>query len=163
MGGRLPEPPPTFAEALDLTRGGALLVPEIKRPGCEDALAGVVRDAGALDEVMVWSFLPPALEAMRLAEPRLPAALLIAPQSIPNWPSMRRLAVRLGLQGVSVFHRALDERIVAQARRAGLSVYAYTADSEDDLRRLIDLGVDGIVTDFPDRALKLLKRGRTVD
>ena len=35
------EPVPTFAQALELTRGRALLVAEIKRPGCEEALADV--------------------------------------------------------------------------------------------------------------------------
>lgn len=76
------EPVPTFAQALELTRGRALLVAEIKRPGCEEALADVVRSGGALADVMVWSFLPPALEAMRRAEPRLPGGLLLAPQSM---------------------------------------------------------------------------------
>ncbi|MCH7522869.1 MAG: glycerophosphodiester phosphodiesterase family protein, partial [Chloroflexi bacterium] len=65
------EPVPTFAQALDLTRGRALLVAEIKRPGCEEALADVVRNAGALDEVMVWSFRAPVLEAMRRAGPKV--------------------------------------------------------------------------------------------
>ena len=57
-----------------------------------------------------------------------------------------------------MFHLSLGEAIFAQARRSGLSVYAWTADSEEHVRRLIDLDVDGIVTNFPDRALALLGR-----
>ena len=152
------EPVPTFAQTLELTRGRALLVAEIKRPGCEEALADVVRSAGALADVMVWSFLPPALEAMRRAEPRLPGGLLVAPQSMGNWPAMRELALRLGLQAVSVFHLSLDAEVVSQARRSGLTVYAWTADAEAHIQRLIELDVDGIVTNFPDRALALLGR-----
>jgi glycerophosphoryl diester phosphodiesterase len=157
-GGRLPEPVPTFAQALELTRGRALLVAEIKRPGCEEALADVVRSGGTLADVMVWSFLPPALEAMRRAEPRLPGGLLVAPQSMGNWRAMRELALRLGLQAVSVFHLSLDAGVVSQARLSGLTVYAWTADAEADIQRLIELDVDGIVTNFPDRALALLGR-----
>ena len=152
------EPVPTFARALEMTRGRALLVAEIKRPGCERALADVIRAAEALADVMVWSFLPPALEAMRQAEPMVPGALLIAPQSMGNWPSMQDLALRLDLQAVSVFHLNLDAGIIAQARRRGLAVYAWTADTERDIQRLLDLGVDGIVTNYPERALAL--RGR---
>ena len=152
------EPVPTFAQALDLTRGRALLVAEIKRPGCEEALAEVVRSGGALADVMAWSFLPPALEAMRRAEPRLPGGLLLAPQVMGNWPGMRELALRLGLQAVSVFHLSLEAEVVAQAKRSGLTVYAWTADAEADIQRLIELDVDGIVTNFPDRALGLLGR-----
>ena len=154
------EPVPTFAQALELTRGRALLVAEIKRPGCEEALANAVRSAGPPlgGDVMVWSFLPPALEAMRQAEPRLPGGLLLAPQSMASWPAMRELALRLGLQAVSVFHLSLEREVVAEARRSGLMVYAWTADAEADIQRLIGLDVDGIVTNFPDRALALLGR-----
>jgi len=152
------EPVPAFAQVLELTRGRALLVAEIKRPGCEEALADAVRSADALTDVMVWSFLPPALEAMRRAEPRLPGGLLVAPQSMGNWPAMRELALRLGLQAVSVFHLSLDAEVVSQARRSGLSVYAWTADAEEHIQRLIELDVDGIVSNFPDRALALLGR-----
>jgi glycerophosphoryl diester phosphodiesterase len=152
------EPIPTFAETLDTTGGRALLVTEIKRPGCEEALANLIRDASALQDVMVWSFLPPALEAMRQAEPRIPGGLLIPPQAIDNWPSMRELALRLGLQAVSVFHLSLNPEILDQARRSGLSVYAWTADSEEEIQRIIDLDTDGIVSNFPDRALALLGR-----
>jgi glycerophosphoryl diester phosphodiesterase len=155
---RRAQPVPTFAQALDLTRGRALLVAEIKRPGCEQALADAARSADALTDVMVWSFLPPALEAMRRAEPRLPGGLLIAPQSMGNWPSMRELALRLGLQSVSVFHLSLEPGVIDEARRSGLSVYAWTADSQEHIRRLIELDVDGIVSNFPDRALALLGR-----
>jgi len=152
------EPVPTFAQALEMTRGRALLVAEIKRPGCERALADVIRAAEALADVMVWSFLPPALEAMRQAEPRVPGALLIAPQSMGNWPSMQDRALRLDLQAVSVFHLNLDAGIIAQSRRRGLAVFAWTADTERDIQRLLDLGVDGIVTNYPERALALLGR-----
>jgi glycerophosphoryl diester phosphodiesterase len=148
-------------QALELARGRALLVAEIKRPGCEAALANVVRQAGALEDVMVWSFLPPVLAAMREAEPRLPGGLLIAPGSMGEWPSLRELALRLGLQAVSVFHLNLNAEVVGRAKRSGLTVYAWTADAESDIQRLTDLGVDGIVSNYPERALALL--GRTAD
>ncbi|MEX0801358.1 MAG: glycerophosphodiester phosphodiesterase [Dehalococcoidia bacterium] len=152
------EPVPTFAQALELTRGRALLVAEIKRPGCEAALAAAVRDADALTGVMVWSFLPPVLTAMRQAEPRLPGALLVSAQSAGNWPAMRQLAIKTGLQGVSVFHSSLDEAILSDCRRSGLAAYAWTADEPRDIQRLLDLGVDGIVSNYPERVLAALGR-----
>lgn len=155
------EPVPTFAQALELARGRGLLVAEIKRPGCEAALADVIRRADALEDVMVWSFMPPALAAMRHAEPRLPGGLLIAPRSISEWPMLRELALRLGLQAVSVFHLDVSADVVARARRSGLTVYAWTADADSDIQRLLDLGVDGIVSNYPERALALL--GRSAD
>ncbi|MEE8384753.1 MAG: glycerophosphodiester phosphodiesterase [Dehalococcoidia bacterium] len=152
------EPVPTFAQALELTRGRALLVAEIKRPGCEAALANVIRQADAIEDVMVWSFMPPALTAMRQAESRLPGALLIAPGSMSQWPMLRELSLRLGLQAVSMFHLDVSAEVVSRAWRSGLTVYAWTADAESDIQRLLVLGVDGIVTNHPERALALLGR-----
>jgi len=150
---------PTLAEALALTAGNALLIAEIKQPGIEEQVAAVVREARALNDVMAWSFFPQALEAMRRAEPRLPAALL-APGETPKWPHFRELALRLGLQGLGLFHQGITGETVRQARRSALALYAWTVDDESDMRRLIELGVDGIVTNYPDRALALLSTHR---
>ncbi len=103
-----------------------------------------------------WSFFPQALSGMRQVEPLLPSGLLIAPQAPPSWPQVREAALRLGLQAVSIFHQRVTEEIVRQAQRSALTVYAWTADTEPDIQRLMELGVDGIVTNYPDRALALL-------
>lgn len=152
------EPVPTLAEALELARSGALLIAEIKAPGIEGAVAEAVRRAGALAEVMVWSFFPHVLTAMREAEPRLPCALLLTGEALARWSEMRELAVRLGAQGVSVFHQGLEAPIVRGARRSALAVYAWTADSGPEIERLLALGVDGIVSNYPERVLAALSR-----
>jgi glycerophosphoryl diester phosphodiesterase len=151
------EPVPTLAEALELTRGKAVLVIEIKQPGIEEAVAAVVREAKALSHVMTWSFLPPALEGMRRVEPRIPAGLLISGESMAKWPVMKELAVTLGLQAVSVFCESIDEATLRDCQRSGLALYSWTADSEREIARLIELGVDGVCTNFPDRAISLLR------
>lgn len=151
------EPPPTLAEVLALTKGNALLVCEIKQPGIEGRLRDVVLEADALGDVMVWSFFAQALESMRRVEPRIPCALLVAPQALPEWPAMRETALRLGLQGVSVFFAGVDEKLARDCQRSGLALYTWTSDPTDAIQRLIDLGVDGICTNFPDRAVAALR------
>ncbi len=153
------EPVPTLAEALEITRESVLLVAEIKQLGIEERVAQVVRSGRALDGVMVWSFFPQALEEMRRAEPVLPGALLVAPQSMPEWPRMRRLALRLGLQGVSLFFAGVDDRVVQDCRQSGLSPYTWTPDSKSEIARLAELGVDGICTNYPERAIEALSGG----
>ena len=150
------EPPPTLAEVLTLTKDRVLLVCEIKQPGIEERLRDVVLAADALGDVMAWSFFPQALEGMRRVEPRIPCALLVAPQALPEWPKIRETALRLGLQGVSVFFAGVDETLARDCQRSGLALYTWTSDQTDAIRRLIDLGVDGICTNFPDRAVAAL-------
>jgi glycerophosphoryl diester phosphodiesterase len=152
------EPPPTLAEVLAVTKGRVLLVCEIKQAGIEELLRHVVLEADALDDVMVWSFFPQALEAMRRVEPRIPCALLVAPQAMPEWPAMRETAVRLGLQGVSVFFAGVNEALARECQRSGLALYTWTSDPTEAIQRLIDIGVDGICTNYPDRAVAALAR-----
>ena len=152
------EPPPTLAEVLAITKGKVLLVCEIKQPGIERLLADTVLESGALGDVMVWSFFPQALEAMRRADPRIPCALLVAPQSMPEWPAMRETAVRLGLQGVSVFFAGVNENLARECQRSGLALYTWTSDPTEAIQRLIELGVDGICSNFPDRVVAALGR-----
>jgi glycerophosphoryl diester phosphodiesterase len=150
------EPVPTLSEVLDLSVGKVLLVMEIKQAGIEAALAGAVHQKDALGAVMAWSFLPLALEGMRQAEPRVPCGLLVSPQSIPRWPEARDRALELGVQAVSVFFSGITGALAGDCRLSGLSLYAWTADAEAEIARLIGLGIDGVCTNYPDRAVKLL-------
>jgi glycerophosphoryl diester phosphodiesterase len=52
----------------------------------------------------------------------------------------------------------LTRRFVDAAHNRNLQVHAWTINEQDDMRRLIGLGVDGIITDYPDRLLQLLGR-----
>jgi glycerophosphoryl diester phosphodiesterase len=113
-------------------------------------VAEVIAHANAQDAVMVWSFLPQALANMRKAAPHLPHVLL-SEETASDWPRIRQSALDLGLQGVSLHHRHLSPDTVRDARQADLSVYAWTLDSEQDIRGAIALGVDGIVSNYPER------------
>ena len=52
----------------------------------------------------------------------------------------------------------VDERFITVARQRNLPVQVWTVNEEEDMERLIDLGVDGIVTDHPVRLLNILRR-----
>ena len=52
----------------------------------------------------------------------------------------------------------VDRRLVAAAHRVGLQVHVWTIDDETTMARLLDLGVDGIMTDRPRVLKELLER-----
>lgn len=56
--------------------------------------------------------------------------------------------------------KVLDRRFVERAKRAGLVVIVWTINDVDEMRRLLDVGVDGILTDNPTILMSLLDRGR---
>ena len=151
------EPIPTLSAVLDETKDKALLIMEIKAPGIEDQLARVVHEHDAVGQVMAWSFFPEALTGMRNAEPRIPCVLLISPEQLHRWPDFKQMAIQMGLQGVSMFFAGIYEDTGRECRLSGLSLYTWTPDSEADIARVIELGVDGVCTNFPDRARAVLR------
>lgn len=57
--------------------------------------------------------------------------------------------------------RVVTPRFVADAHRHGVGVHVWTVNEEADMARLMEMGVDGLITDFPDRLLRLLGRAAT--
>lgn len=53
--------------------------------------------------------------------------------------------------------RVVSPRLIEAARRAGVETHVWTVNEPDDMNRLLDLGVDGLVTDHADVALAVLR------
>lgn len=140
---------PTLEEALTLARGRLFVDIEIKDPGVEPAVAALVERLGVADAVAISSFSPASLAAMRAAAPHLPRWLL----SVAWSPAVLATALSLGAAGVAPRYPAIDADLVATARRHGLAVVAWTVNEPPEIRRLLDLGIDAIITDYPARAL----------
>ena len=60
-------------------------------------------------------------------------------------------AASFGADGISPGHGSTTRRLVRRAHRAGMTVLPWTVDDPATMRSMIDAGVDGIVTDYPDR------------
>jgi glycerophosphoryl diester phosphodiesterase len=55
----------------------------------------------------------------------------------------------------------VTRRFLRYAHTHGLQVHVWTINEESDILRLFDMGVDGIFTDYPGRALEILKKKHT--
>ena len=71
-----------------------------------------------------------------------------------------RWASALGATDLGMDHRLIDARVIAAAGSARIRLAAWTVNNEADLRRVLDLGVDVVISDRPDLALRLAGRGR---
>lgn len=65
--------------------------------------------------------------------------------------SLAAMVKAAGCETWSMFWRNLTPQVYAQARSFGLRVLPWTVNEPGDMRALIALGVDGIITDYPDR------------
>ncbi|OLC34878.1 MAG: hypothetical protein AUH81_11355 [Candidatus Rokubacteria bacterium 13_1_40CM_4_69_5] len=164
------EPIPTLAALLDLLKPGrAELLLEIKvgadrlrYPGIEEQVLALVRARGLESRVLVMAFEGETIRRVRELHPAIRTVLLIAQAPLQRkrvWPagSVTR-AGQLGAAAVGLNHRLIDADVVAAARPAGLRLAAWTVNNEADIRRMIDLGVDVVISDRPDLALRLVGR-----
>jgi glycerophosphoryl diester phosphodiesterase len=153
-------PIPSLDEVLELARGRLLLNIELKALESPTVNLGVdvvarVRAHGMADQVVISSFNPLALRRAKKAGPEIECALLTAPD-LPGW--MRApLTFRFSrADGIHPEYPMVDAAFMAAARRRGRPVRPWTVNDEAEMRRLIALGVDAIITDAPDVARRLL-------
>jgi glycerophosphoryl diester phosphodiesterase len=153
------EPVPTLDEVLDRFGGRIPFNLELKRGKhrrYEDleavALAAVER-RGLLASTLFSSFDDPTLAALRRLSPRARLALLVSARTVGR--AVER-ALALGAEAVNPSLFVATPELVEAAHREGLAVYVYTVDAEHDMQRLLDLGVDGLFTNFPERMRSLL-------
>jgi glycerophosphoryl diester phosphodiesterase len=96
---------------------------------------------------LLSSFSPEALQGARETAPQLPRALLLDTLR-EGWFEQARA---LGCVAVVTAFALMDAELIAQLHRAGLRALVYTVDDPTEARRLIGLGIDGIITDAVDR------------
>jgi glycerophosphoryl diester phosphodiesterase len=149
------EPLPTLdGMAAYCIRNGFALNIEIKPTPGDEAQTGRIVAAEALrlwaDEPvqpLLSSFQPEALKAARDAAPSLPRALLIDTLR-DGWFEQ---AQALACVAVVTNFRIMDASLIARLRAANLRALVYTVNDAAEARRLVALGIDGIITDAVDR------------
>ena len=84
----------------------------------------------------------------------MPIALLV--ETLQDDPVEATL--RAGSRELAIKYNLLTPEIAARARGRGLALTVWTVDDEESMRRMIDLGVDRIITNFPERLNHLIGR-----
>lgn len=120
----------------------------------EKRIIQTARQAGVLERIVIQSFDHRVLRSVRQVEPAMRTAALIA-NTAPIAPA--RLVQDAGAQVYSPEFTFVDERQVRQLQEAGIAVVPYTVNEPGDMSRLLTWGVDGMITDYPDRLIPLLK------
>ena len=120
----------------------------------EQRLAEVLKTrAQPAEDVLVFSD-SESLKSFREMAPAFTYALALG-EKVDGWLYLEK-AGRMGLKAVRPHRAQIDSVLVRQAHAKNIKVFAYFANEEADLRELLDLRVDGIVTGRPERLKKLL-------
>ena len=149
---------PTLAEALKVLGKRArllLLFPEVRSemPLLQEALKALKGRAKPGDDLMLFPE-SEGLKAFRALAPEFGCALALG-EKIEGWMHLEK-AARLGLKVVRPFRAQINSDLVRKAHAKGICVYAHFADEESEMKDLLGMRVDGIVTGRPAQLKKML-------
>jgi glycerophosphoryl diester phosphodiesterase len=122
-----------------------------------------VRAAGAIDRVALGSFGTRVLRAARAYEPRIRTGSsqeetrLALYRSWIYWPVRHPRYQEYQVPEIAGSTRVVSPRFVRYAHEAGCPVKVWTVDDEADMRRLLSWGVDAIISDRPDVAVRVVR------
>jgi glycerophosphoryl diester phosphodiesterase len=157
---------PTLREIFDaLPEMTFNIEPKQHAPSIIKPLCVLVRERKMIDKVIVGSFNQTTIDDFRRECPEV--ATSASPSEVTKFlalvkagltnsysPPMQALQVPQNLGSLQV----VSKEFVDTAHRRNLKVHVWTINETADMQRLIEMGVDGIMTDYPDRLLTLLGR-----
>ncbi len=140
-------------EVIERTRGRVALNVEIKSPeedwrSTAEVLARLLDATQQVDSVVVSSFAMGALRALRALAGRYRLAILWRQADLGD---AFRFAAELEAEAIHPHYRLVDRQLVAAAAERGLAVNAWTVNKVQKMRKLVDLGVSGLISDHPER------------
>jgi glycerophosphoryl diester phosphodiesterase len=156
---------PRLQEVLERYPGTRMII-EMKdnRTAMAQVVLNLVRAAHAFDRVCLGSFRLRALRAARAAHPGLATSAAHEEvrwalyRSWIGWPVRRVPYLGYQVPEVSGRTRVVSRRFVDASHRAGLPVQVWTVDSETDARRLLEWGVDALITNRPDLLVPIVRQ-----
>ena len=142
---------PSLAEALANLPPGLVVAIDIKHASAAPATLAEVRRQHLEDRTLLWSQHTPAVEFTAREAPDIESALLRDALSIEGIRHFLDDAVRVGARAISAHWNAISSSFLAEAHGRGLKVYSMSRDERSQAAKL-SIGLDGIVTDWPQEA-----------
>jgi glycerophosphoryl diester phosphodiesterase len=152
---------PTLEEILDFSRANdVVFYLEIKYDvawGMHHALVAAIRKAENAARTIVISFDPSTVAAVRRLDPSIMVGLLADETDQATRPDLVKTALRAGARQLCLQSSLLSSEIVGHAHDSDLHVVTWTVNDAEAMRAAVRTGVDGIMTDVPDRLRALLE------
>ena len=100
-----------------------------------------------LDRFIISSFNWSELEKFRSFNSKIPIAILTDNNPLNAIP----VAKKLNAFAINPSYKLLNKNVVNQIKKEGLKIFPYTVNSINDIDKMKNLGVDGIITNYPER------------
>lgn len=155
----------TLDEVLERVGGEATIFIEMKGEGNGEVAASIHKAVKVLgfsyDQLPVIGFDHTRLFMLKLHNPHIQTGLSFSGRN----PKLERaamvpLAKTLGASAINPNHTLVDKALVDAAHKAGLSVNTWTVNQPEVMERMLDYGVDAIMTDHPGKLHDVVRQGK---
>ncbi|GGE43340.1 glycerophosphodiester phosphodiesterase family protein [Psychroflexus planctonicus] len=139
-------------EIKSFPEGDGIFHPEPKK--FVDLVLKVINKHAKLKDVCLQSFDVRILNAIHLKNPKTQVALLTAEDKLED------LLPKLDFMPAvfSPHYKLVTKMLVMEAQQLEMKIIPWTVNEPEDMQKLLRLGVDGIITDYPNRALKFKQK-----
>lgn len=141
-----------LSDVLAFADNDILLNIEIKKTGEEidtaRKTAELVMEYGLEDSCYVTSFSYYALRAVKKACPEIKTGIISSSATATVYSALT------DIDAVSLNYSFVNKSIVNTAHKNGKTVFVWTVNSQEDMERMVSIGVDNIITDRPDIAIE---------
>jgi glycerophosphoryl diester phosphodiesterase len=151
---------PTLLEVIEIAKGKIGLQIEVCAGGMAEQLVSVLRDNDLIQSSIISSFQYKELLNIQKLEPNLKLAFLwleviVSPEMIKKFTQK---AIRKNLYAVHPPYKTIDIDYLNFAHKNNLKVNIWTVNSKEAMKKFIQMGVDGIITDNIQNAKKALNK-----
>ncbi|KRG13832.1 glycerophosphodiester phosphodiesterase [Lederbergia galactosidilytica] len=150
---------PTFREVLSLFQNTDIkLNVEIKKPvkeetGIEEKMIQQLEEFNYINRSIISSFNHESLQKVVSINNNLECAILYMKKFANPW----EYAAEIGAKALHTYRPETDSKMVAEAQHRGFPVRVFTINKEEDMTRFFEIKIAAIFTDYPEKAMKLLK------
>lgn len=144
---------PLLEDVLEFATGKLQVNIELKVIGVEQEVINLAERHAMTPNILVSSFLHGTLLTIKELNGSIATAILIkeSKEDIISYAS------EFDVDAVNPHHRLVTHEFVENLHAAKLEVYPWTVNDSSTMKTLYSLGVDGVVTDYPDKALEILE------
>ncbi|RUT30703.1 glycerophosphodiester phosphodiesterase [Paenibacillus zeisoli] len=149
---------PTLEQLLELAQKHEIIVNlELKNgivqyPEIESKVIEAVRKFGLSERIIISSFNHYSLVLCKKIAPDIRTGILYMEGLYEPW----NYAAGIGADALHAFKYAVTPELAAEAARHGIPYHSFTVNDSAEMKALMDAGVAGIITDYPDRLAALL-------
>lgn len=138
---------PTIQELIALVKGKINLNCEIKARGFEEEIVQILNEEDMIDTTLISSFKHDVLFRIQKLDPQIKLASLEPTRT--SWVSRRKLfsvAINNKFYAINPFYGLVNRKFMEKAHEYNIKIFPWTVNSYSGIREIINLGVDGIIT-----------------